>query len=182
MKEPECPICGGKHYKFQCWRNPARKMPLRRSESASKPILGSKAIVSAKSTQKSRKTLVRELDMAFSKLVRLKYANSRGYVRCYTCGKLGHWKSMDCGHFHKRGHIHTRWDLANCRPQCMACNRTLGGNYEIYTRKMKKELTPEQYKTLEIKAHDTSKVSTLELEYLLREIEQKLRQEIQKRS
>ncbi len=71
----------------------------------------------------SRGKLVKELDKLFSQYTRLKDADHRGYVKCVTCGKIGHWKdNFQAGHFMSRKHYATRWDENNVKVQCKKCN------------------------------------------------------------
>ena len=39
-----------------------------------------------------RKGLVKKLDTVFSEYIRRKYADKKGIVSCYTCGKKAYWK------------------------------------------------------------------------------------------
>ena len=66
--------------------------------------------------------LIEDADAIFSQYIRLKYADSNGIVRCYTCNIAKHWTLMQCGHFAKRGNLLLRYDERNCRPQCQGCN------------------------------------------------------------
>lgn len=67
--------------------------------------------------------LVAVLDKEFSTWVRASSAEG-AYARCYTCGKIGHWKTeMDAGHFIGREYTGTRWNPENVKPQCQSCNR-----------------------------------------------------------
>ena len=109
-----------------------------------------------------KKKQIALLDKLTSEYVRRSYANSRGYAPCYTCGRMFFWKELDCGHLIKRSHYATRWDLENLRPQCQICNRLLGGNYKIYTEKMKKELGQERYDALWRKSRQTYKFYDLD--------------------
>ena len=70
----------------------------------------------------TRKGLVKKLDTIFSEFIRLRTANGNGFVECVTCGKVDHWRSMDCGHFMSRKNISTRWHEDNCQVQCKSCN------------------------------------------------------------
>ena len=71
---------------------------------------------------KSRKSIVKRLDIVFSLYIRLRQADNE-MVECFTCGKISHFKrGMQCGHFMSRKHYATRWDAANCQVQCYACN------------------------------------------------------------
>ena len=48
--------------------------------------------------------LKKKLNAVVSKYVRLKYANKKGMVRCYTCNTIKYYKQIHCGHFVKRNH------------------------------------------------------------------------------
>ena len=45
------------------------------------------------SKKPTRSKLVKKLDVIFSQYIRLSNSNSRGYCKCVTCGKEGHWKN-----------------------------------------------------------------------------------------
>ena len=166
---PTCKNCGGKHYTYQCWSKPKRKTrpvkPFRAVLRPSKP----------KSSNSERQRLIRELDKYVSLYVRRKDADKNGLVYCYTCGVRGHWKSMDCGHYIKRRYLHTRWDLLNVRKQCQFCNRTLGGNYGVYEKKIREELGTDNVQKLWDKAYKTDKIPTVMLEVMLEEIKTKVK-------
>ena len=66
--------------------------------------------------------LKKELDKWFSLYIRLRDASDLGMCQCFTCGKVDHYKKMQCGHFQSRKHLSTRWDLKNCQVQCAGCN------------------------------------------------------------
>ena len=75
------------------------------------------------------KLLEGKLDSVFSKFIR-----ERDNYICVTCGKPGN----DAGHFEKRSHRATRWDIRNVNCQCRSCNSYLGGNlieYAIYLQR-----------------------------------------------
>ena len=57
----------------------------------------------------TRKKLIARLDKVFSQWVRMRTADHRGFVECYTCGKVAHWKTVDAGHFQSRAKFSTRW-------------------------------------------------------------------------
>lgn len=77
--------------------------------------------------------LKKRLDDAFSELIRMKHADDNGIVICIDgCGKTGHWKDFDCGHFVTRDKLATRWHMDNARPQNPHCNRHMNGRqYEF---------------------------------------------------
>ena len=54
-----------------------------------------------------------KLDSIFSTYIRLKGSNEEGWGECFTCGRLRHYKEVDCGHFITRAKLNTRWDEMN---------------------------------------------------------------------
>ena len=66
--------------------------------------------------------LKKELDKWFSLYIRLRNATNEGLTQCYTCGKVDHYKRLQCGHFQSRRHHATRWNEQNCQVQCVKCN------------------------------------------------------------
>lgn len=82
---------------------------------------------------------VKTADTWFSRYIRLrdaKESNGTLWVKCFTCGKIGHPKSMDNSHFMPRIHRSTRWDEVNCEPACIRCNWTLEGNKDVYAERI----------------------------------------------
>jgi hypothetical protein len=71
---------------------------------------------------KSISKLKKELDKWFSLYIRLRYATDEGLAQCYTCGKVDHYKKLQCGHFMSRRFYATRWNELNCQVQCVKCN------------------------------------------------------------
>lgn len=83
--------------------------------------------------------LVKEADDIFSKWLRLNDANENGFSTCYTCGHIGLWTTMQCGHYIKRGNLFLRFDTRNCRVQCEDCNVFNDGNYPEFTKRLEAE-------------------------------------------
>jgi len=71
--------------------------------------------------------------------IRLTYSNENGFVCCYTCDKIEHWKSLQNGHFVSRSKLATRYDEKNCRPQCSGCNLYGNGRPDVFGIKLTKE-------------------------------------------
>lgn len=82
----------------------------------------------------SRGRIVARFDKVFSEYVRRKDADHRGYIQCFTCGVVKHWKEVDAGHFQTRAKYSTRWDCDNVKPQCKGCNMTNGGQQYVFGR------------------------------------------------
>jgi len=89
--------------------------------------------------EKTYKKLKDELDTVCSKYIRKSAADSDGMVKCYTCDKVKHWKSMDCGHYISRRYLSSRWFFKNMKPQCKKCNIYEEGNKPIFALRLQKE-------------------------------------------
>ena len=74
----------------------------------------------------------KKLWQAFSIFIRLRDANEDGMCTCITCGRMNHWKKMDCGHGIGRQHWATRYNEKNNHAQCKPCNGFEGGKREVY--------------------------------------------------
>ena len=70
---------------------------------------------------KSKKLAKAKAVKYFSEYIRL-WDSTNGIGSCITCGKIGHYKEMHCGHFMSRRYESTRYDEKNCAMQCPACN------------------------------------------------------------
>lgn len=68
-----------------------------------------------------------------SRYVRIKEASLDGFVECYTCGKIRHYKEMDAGHFK---HDRLDFDERNLKVQCTTCNRYHQGRLDEYTKRL----------------------------------------------
>tara|TARA_R100001530_G_scaffold98729_2_gene68593 strand:- start:245 stop:649 length:405 start_codon:yes stop_codon:yes gene_type:complete len=84
---------------------------------------------------KSVSKLKKELDKWFSLYIRLREANEEGISQCFTCGKVDHYKKLQCGHFQSRRYLSTRFNETNCQVQCVGCNMFKAGEqfkFHIY--------------------------------------------------
>lgn len=121
----------------------------------------------------TRSKLVKKLDVVFSQWVRLSNADHRGFCRCVTCRKEGHWKTggIQAGHFISRKHYSTRWDERNVKPQCVGCNMFRSGEqyqYSLYLgNKLSKNLLEESRKLV--------KFTNVELEEMIQKYSQRLK-------
>jgi hypothetical protein len=92
---------------------------------------------------------------AISLYIRLSYADPEGYLKCFTCDTVRHYKEVDAGHF-----IHgDNMDFIeeNLHPQCDTCNRHLSGNGVQYTMRMIKMYGVEVVEELLSRKHDIVK-------------------------
>lgn len=74
--------------------------------------------------------LMLKADILFSEVVRLAAADNDGVVSCITCNEPFHYTKVECGHYVKRRHMATRYELKNCGPQCHTCNCHFDGKEE----------------------------------------------------
>ena len=114
------------------------------------------------SKKPSRSKLVKKIDVVFSQYVRLSNADKRGYCKCVTCGKVGHWKTggIQAGHFMSRKHYSTRWDERNVKPQCVACNVYRAGEQYKFSQYLGNNLSEE----LHNKSNEITKFTIDELQ------------------
>lgn len=111
-----------------------------------------------KSKSKTQAKLKKELDKVFSLYIRQKFSDSNGNNRCYTCGKAGTIKTMQCGHFVSRQYLATRWDENNCRIQCAGCNLFGNGKPLDFEENLKKELGDEYVEQMKASRHQSLKL------------------------
>lgn len=116
----------------------------------------------------SLSTLTDKLDTVFSKYIRLRDAMPNGMFRCISCGKIKPLEQADCGHFHSRRHMSTRFDEDNCHAECRACNRFSADHLIGYRENLIKKIGSQRYILLEVKARDCKKWSHFELEQLIK--------------
>lgn len=81
----------------------------------------------------SLKGIKRKAWDAFSKYIRMKYADEDGYVKCVTCPARKHWKQMQAGHYVDGRGGTVLYDESLVYPQCYICNCILKGNKNRYT-------------------------------------------------
>ena len=112
----------------------------------------------------TRKSLIKKLDTIFSQYIRLKSADKKGYVKCYTCETKKHYKDyMQCGHFISRRHYVLRWSEKNARPQCYGCNVMSQGKQYEFALNLNKEYGYNIAEELLLESKKTEKLSNDEL-------------------
>ena len=128
-----------------------------------------------KTKQKSKTTLVKSLDIIFSKFIRLRDTPG-GFGRCISCGKIITYSDSDCGHYINRKHMTTRYDEKNCNAQCRSCNRFDEGNLQGYRRGLLKKIGEKETDLLEVKKHGVSTMGVFELGILIKHYKQKVKE------
>jgi len=102
----------------------------------------------------------------FSEFIRLRDANSEGYVQCFTCPAIKHWKSGDCGHGIGRQHKATKYDERNNQFQCKKCNGFEGGQQAIYKEEVEKRYGKGTWDELVLKSRQVCKRGKVEIEFM----------------
>jgi hypothetical protein len=92
--------------------------------------------------------LKEKLDRVFSIYIRTKNARHDGFVKCYTCGKVIHWKEADAGHFIRRGYSSVRFDERNVKVQCVECNQFKNGMEESFEEQLRYDLGEKEFNEL----------------------------------
>lgn len=121
-------------------------------------------------------TLIKKLDAVFSKYIRLRNADGNGFVTCFTCGAVHHWTKAQCGHHMKRQYMNTRFDEMNCQVQDFKCNYLEQGADVQFRENLIKKYGQVEYDKLLIRKSQTKKWSRFELEYLIKEYQEKVKQ------
>lgn len=114
-----------------------------------------------------RSKLIAKLDIIFSKYIRLRDSNGKGYFRCISCGRVLPYSQADCGHYINRGHMSTRYNTMNCNAQCRKCNRFMEGNIQGYRRGLIKKYGEPKVELLEAMQNQVCKISVFELEQMI---------------
>lgn len=120
--------------------------------------------------EKTKTYYKKELDKVFSQYIRRKYMRD-GYIACYTCGKIMDFSKAQCGHFIPRSNMTTRWDEANCRPQCVGCNMFGGGKYDVYAANLLEEIGGRKFNDLIRKGRGTKQWTIEELKNEIKQYE-----------
>lgn len=119
--------------------------------------------------QQSVSFLTTKLDRIFSIYVRLKYSDSYGNVKCYTCDNSHHYKAIQNGHFQSRRYMSTRFHENNTRPQCYACNVGLHGQQYVFGANLDREVGSGTAENIILLSKQQKKFSSLELQELIDE-------------
>ena len=122
---------------------------------------------------------IRKLDTVFSIYIRMSRSID-GMCTCCTCGKMGHWKQFDNGHFISRAKYPTRWDERNCHPQCRQCNRFDEGRKNDYERFIAKRYSTSMPNILKLESRNTRRTVPVQLELLVKYYREKVK-ELKKR-
>lgn len=132
--------------------------------------------VKTKVKKKTKGQLIAEADKLFSLYIRISSADWRGYGKCYTCGKIEHYKKLQCGHFISRSSHNLRFDERNVRTQCVSCNVFKNGNYIEYTTRLQKERGYEFVEQLKKDGKKNKQFTVAELEDIITTYKKKVKE------
>ena len=121
--------------------------------------------------KKTLSKLKKELDKWFSLFIRLRDATDEGLCQCFTCGKVGHYKTggMQNGHFQSRRFMSTRYsEEGNCEVQCVACNMFRGGEQYKFALALDSKYGEGTAQELESLARITVKLTRVDYEDSIR--------------
>lgn len=167
-----CKICGLKHkyantnFCFSCFKAREKSKKDLKEKNKLERKLASKGY-----TESLRKTLHKKAWTLMSEWVRTKDANLDGYVYCYTCGAIKHYKETDAGHFH---HDRLDFDERNLKPQCTKCNRHLHGRLDVYAINLLKDYGSEWLLKLQQDAVSYNKYDVAQLQERIIDLKLKL--------
>lgn len=102
----------------------------------------------------------------FSKYIRLRDADDQGICKCFTCGRVKHWKQMDCGHGIGRQYKATKYDEKNNHAQCKRCNGFEEGRKDIYSKRVNQLYGEGTWERLQILSKATCKRTQFEIDTL----------------
>ncbi len=117
---------------------------------------------------KRKPNLVKKLDKVFSLYIRLRDVMPNGYGTCIACGRPKHFTELDCGHYHSRMHMATRYDEDNCHAECRYCNRMSADHIIKYERNLVRKIGQHRVDLLMVKASSTKHYLDCELEQMIK--------------
>ena len=115
----------------------------------------------------NKPNLIKKLDKVFAIYIRLRDAMPSGYTRCISCGKIKAFEDTDCGHFHSRTHMATRFDEDNCHAECRFCNRFSADHLIGYEKNLVRKIGQNRVDLLNVKAHSSKHYLDCELEQMI---------------
>lgn len=116
----------------------------------------------------------KKLDKVFSAYIRLRDVMPNGCFRCISCGQIKRFEQGDCGHYHSRANMATRWEPDNCHMECRSCNRVSSDHLIGYRRNLIEKIGLDRVNRLEAMAKTQKHWMDLELreriDYFTREV------------
>ena len=128
-----------------------------------------------KPRQASLSSLKKKAWRLLSQIIRRSSATSLGYVRCYTCGAVDYWKSMDAGHAIPGRTGTVLFDEDIIRIQCKVCNIWKRGNYPVFTLKLINEHSTDWFEKKLNDSHNIVKLTTADMKEKIKGYEKRLK-------
>lgn len=131
-----------------------------------------------KPKQKSLPVLIKELDTVFSQYIRLKECDNNGIVTCFVTGERVFWADADAAHFIPRANMATRFDEMNVHATTRDTNRYEDPykHWEKYSIAIIRKYGKVGEAMLEAKRANLMKYSRVELDILISDYKEKVRQ------
>lgn len=126
------------------------------------------------------KSLNKKLWKLFSQYTRLRTADDRGLVRCFTCNSPHYWKDTDAGHFIHGKNKPTGFDERNVNVQCKRCNKWLSGNLIIYEQKLIEKYGKKQVEEMKELSHKVTKRDRSWYEFHIEIYKEKVKKEMER--
>lgn len=114
--------------------------------------------------EKRKPDLVKKLDKVFSQYIRLRDVMPSGFFKCISCGKIKPFADADCGHYHSRTHMATRFEEDNCHCECKGCNRFSADHLIGYRENLITKIGFSRVERLNVLAHSQKHWLDYELE------------------
>ena len=114
--------------------------------------------------EKRKPDLVKKLDKVFSQYIRLRDVMPSGFFKCISCGKIKPFDDADCGHYHSRTHMATRFEEDNCHCECRFCNRMSADHLIGYRENLITKIGFSRVERLNVLAHSQKHWLDCELE------------------
>lgn len=114
--------------------------------------------------EKRKPDLVKKLDKVFSQYIRLRDVMPSGFFKCISCGKIKPFADADCGHYHSRTHMATRFEEDNCHCECKGCNRFSADHLIGYRENLITKIGFSRVERLNVLAHSQKHWLDCELE------------------
>ena len=126
------------------------------------------------------KTVQKLADEAARLLQRLRCmmeADDNGYLSCFICNKVIHWKDAQGGHFIPRGYGSLKLIIGNIREVCEECNCYKDGNIGPYRKKMIESYGEVHVRWLEDHKHDRPRWTRADLAEMVAGLKTEIRAE-----
>lgn len=117
---------------------------------------------------KSISQLKKDADRVFSIYVRMRDTDN-GICTCITCGKQGHYKTFQAGHFVSRRVSALRFDDENVNAQCVADNMFKQGEQYLYSKALDMKYGDGTADRLMGRRFETHKFTAPELEQIIKD-------------